>query len=288
MKKNLLASSVLLEVLRGYSVLDCGGKDVFFKHFYYCDYLALDEYEYKQFKVAVKNGIKTEEKLIETAISKNYWSKALEEKIQSLEWMISKSEQAASKITDNIQKLAFEKSISKQRDELSQLKNKRLSIVQYSAENCAAGKRSSKLLEESLFYDKEFYKPLQPEDLASVIDDFKIKLSQLNNEDNLLRAAFDNSFFDIFSMSYRDPLSIIKRDIFNITVLQKNLLGYAHLLLNKLKNVDMPEDVKRDPRKILEFSKSETDSAKKSEGVEDLREKMAKRGGKLKAEDLLS
>lgn len=288
MEKNLLASSVLLEVLRGYSVLECGNRDVFFKHFYYCDYLELDEYESKQLRIAKRSGIKTEEELIQNAISKNYWSNNLEEKIQSLQWMISKSEKASSKIKDNIQKAAFEKSIKKQRDELTELKNRRLAIVQYSAENCANSKRSSKLLKGSLFYDKEFSKPLAEEDLSLVIDDFKVKLSHLNSEDNLLRAAFESSFFDIFSMSYRDPLSIIKRDIFNITVLQKNLLAYANLLLNKLKNVDMPDDVKQDPKKILEFSKSEKDPEKTSEGVEDLREKMSKRGGKLKAEDLLS
>lgn len=288
MQKDLLISSILLEILRGYSILDCNGKDIYFKHFVYCEYLSLDEYEEQQVKEAVKDGIKTEEELIQNAVKSGFWSTALEEQTKSLEWTISKSQEAAKKITDNIQKAAFNRTIEKQEQQLQDLQLKRRRITQYSAENCASSKRSSKILRTSLFYDEDFTEPISEEDVKVVFGEFRKRLAELNDETNLVKAAYKSSFFDIFCFSYRDPMALIKKDLFTITVLQKHILSYANMILNKLKNVDMPDDVKRDPIKILKYSQSTEDDSKKTEGVEDLREKMAKRGGKLKAEDLLS
>jgi hypothetical protein len=65
-------------------------------------------------------------------------------------------------------------------------------------------------------------------------------------------------------------------------------LSYASALLNKLKNVDMPDDIKDDPLKIIKYVEPKTTDPDTTEGIEDIKAKMSKRGGSLKAEDLLS
>lgn len=286
---SLNLSLVLLEVLRGYSVFSAKGKKFYFKHFLVSENLALDEFEQEEFEQAQRDGIKSEKDLIKDAIEKKYWSKTFEDKIESLKWTINKAEIAASKINDNIQKQAFNSSIQKQRDELSDLELRRSNIIRYSAENCASHKKNIRLIETSVFLDKELTIAANLDEAYLIMPDLNKKLADLSNEHNLIKAAYINSFFELYSLSYRDPLALIKKDLFTITVLQKNLLMYASIILNRLKNVDMPEDIKNDPIKIIKYQKSDDSSgAKKSEGIEDLREKMSRNNGQLKAEDLLS
>jgi hypothetical protein len=75
----------------------------------------------------------------------------------------------------------------------------------------------------------------------------------------------------------------------DMTVFQKNLLVYANALLNKLKNVSIPENILDDPIKVLNYKEVEKDSGKKTSiGLDDLKEKSAKNGGELKPEDFLT
>ena len=64
-------------------------------------------------------------------------------------------------------------------------------------------------------------------------------------------------------------------------------MSYASVLLNKLQNYDIPDDVKEDALKLYNFQQKEDSSKedKVTEGVSDLRAKMAQNGGKLTAED---
>lgn len=288
MSQSLPISIILLDVLRGYSTLRKGNRKIFFKHFSYLDDLCLEEYEKEQFEHAVINGIKTEDQLIKEAISNNYWELQSEEKIKSLEWIVEKTENSIQKVSDNNQKKAFQKSVQKQKDELNALLKRRNSIIEYSAESFASGKRSYKLIEESLFVDDDLTKKANEEDYDDFIYLLRDRLQELSKEANLIKASYQGSFFDLFSLGYKDPFKLINRNLDNITLLQKRLLVYASILLNKLKNMNVPEEVRRDAMLLIDFNKEEeSQSEKKTEGVEDLRKKMAKRGGKLKAGDLL-
>lgn len=278
---------VLLDILRGYSILNLKDKCLYFRHFLVMDNLCLEEYEKNEFEKACLNGLKTEEQLLEDAIKKGFWDQASSDKISSLTWTIDKAEKAASKISDERQKKAFLKSVENQKIELQALNLKRGNIINYSAENCASHKKHTKLIHESIFYDKEFKQLASENDIFLAMADVKYKLEILTNDVNIIKAAFCNYFFDLFALSYRDPLSLIKKDSFSITSLQRHLLSYASALLNKLKNVDMPDDIKDDPLKIIKYVEPKTTDSDTTEGIEDIKAKMAKRGGSLKAEDLL-
>ena len=279
---------VLLDILRGYSILTLKDKRLYFRHFLVMDNLALEEYEKHEFEKACLNGLKTEEQLLEDAIKKGFWDKASADNISSLTWIINKAEKAASKISDERQKKSFLKSVEKQKIELQELNLKRGNIINYSAENCASQKKHTKLIHESIYYDKEFKQLASENDIFLAMADVKYKLEILTNDVNIIKAAFCNYFFDLFALSYRDPLSLIKKDSFSITSLQRHLLSYASALLNKLKNVDMPDDIKDDPLKIIKYVEPKTTDSNTTEGIEDIKAKMSKRGGSLKAEDLLS
>ena len=289
-KKSINASNILLDISRGYSVFEIGKETLYFKHPSNQNYLQNEEYYEKRLSQAKKRGISSEERLLKEAIKHNFWSVQKDEKLKSLEWTINKSNIAAEKITDNTQKNIFLQSIKKQEDELKSLEKEKLSITRDSAESLASQQRMFKMVEDHIYKDAGLSKKYKAKDeyAISIIIEIQNKISELSGKEQLLAAAFEPSFFDIYSVQYRDPLSIFNVDFYNITIFQRYLFSYASVLLNKLRNIEIPEEIRQDPLKIYNFNPDQSDKkgSKTTHGVEDMRSAM-QNNGKLSAEDLL-
>jgi len=283
----LNSSKILLDISRGYSILKTKTGVYYFKHPNNFESLQTEEFYEIAYQRAIKRGISSEDQLLERHTKLGNWSTAKEDKIKTLKWMIDKSEKACQDITDNTQRKVFENQINSQKKELSVLKDERQKLVGYSAESWASQQRMFKMIEDHIFEDKDFKKSVSIESNIAVIVDMHEKSNQLSSKNGLLAAAFDPSFFEIFSVQSHNPLSIFGVDFFSITIFQRYLLSYAAVLLNKLKNVDMPDEVKSDPVKIFDFNaNSKNKESKVSHGVDDLKNTL-KNKGKITAEDLI-
>jgi len=280
-------SSLLLDILRGYSKINHKYKDYYFKHFGVYDSLKLQEFELDCITEAKKKGIKGKDELLELAIKRGGWSKEEESLMKDLKWMIEKSKKASAKISDNNARKAFEDSIKKQVDQLAQLEAKKNQFTNHSAENLGKRKRANKEISLSLFYDKEMTRNVSEEDLFFLISEVNSRIQELTSVENLLKLAYESYFFDVYCLNYRNPNQILDTNIYKITIWQKSLLSYASVLLNKLKNLDIPDDIREDAVKVYNFQPKE-DGAKEdkvTEGISDLRAKMSQKGGKLTADD---
>lgn len=286
-RKEIESSLILLEIMRGYSRFTYNKKNYFFKHFRVYDSLKLVEFELDAFDSAIDSGIKSEEDLIKNGIKLNFWSEEEESSIKNLKWMISKSEAASSKIVDKNSRKAFDESIDKQRAELKELEDRRSSLVGHSAENLASRRKINEEVHRNLFKDEDLKIHVDKDDLHFLIPFIYDEMNKFSDQNNMLRAAFNSSFFDSYSLMSENPFQLFKSSIFEISIWQKNLLFYSSVLLAKLKNHDVPDDVREDPLKLYNFSPKDNDNSdnKVTHGVSDLRAKMAEKGGKLTAED---
>ncbi len=284
------ANSALLDIYRGHSVLNANGRIFYFKHFSILDTLKMEEEYEKYLLIAKKNGIKTEEELIDMAISQKKWSKAKEESQQSLRWSIDKLNETLKKISDTQMQKNVKASIEGKEKELESLALERKAITNYSAENFAEHKRMKYLLEISCFEDEACTTNLKEEDLLIAYFAFFEKLGELNERNFLLNVAFNTPFFELFSLNYRQPSVLFEKSGLNLTIFQRNLLVYANSLLNKLKSTTIPDGIANDPVKILDYSEetANTKASKVSHGIGDLVEKNKARGGTLKPEDFLT
>ncbi len=281
-------SKDLLDILRGYSILSCSGKDYFFKHFLFIEILELEEQQRLDIKDSIKNGIQKESKLIEKAIETGGWSKQEEDKISSLKWTIKKSTTAMSKIQDPKQREVFNAQIEGEREQLSKLQKKRNGIVSYSAESLAEVKKIQRMVSSCIFYDKKFKKRLGDDEPTGITATLFNRFAELNQRERILGASYHGGFFDTFAAQHRNPLQLFGSKFTDLTVFQKNLLALTNTLFNKIKNVSIPDEISDDPIKILEYEEKEEKESKVSHGVGDLKRKVAARGGELKAEDFLS
>ena len=282
-------SRTLFEIIRGHSLIDCDNKNYYFKHFTLLEILELDYLEELDIKKSVSSGIKKEKDLIAHAIKKGFWSVKEEEKIKSLEWTLKRSMTALGKIEDPKQKEIFKGQINNQEKELKDIREKRAKITSYSAEHASEVKKVKRMVASSIFLDENFKKKPETTDDNIIITTLLFqKFKELNNRDNILYASFYGGFFDLFAAQKGNSIELLGKTIQNITSFQKNLIVLSNALLNKIKNVKIPEDISDDPVKVMDYVEKDESQSKVSHGVDDLRARAKARGGELKAEDFLS
>ena len=119
-KKELVkkAEAVLLDIIRGYSILTTGNREFYFKHFTLLESLLFEEEYSQSLASAKKSGIKDEDSIIQEAIKSKKWSIQKEEEIKSLIWTIEKLSAAAKKISDRFQRKTAETSVKEKRAQL--------------------------------------------------------------------------------------------------------------------------------------------------------------------------
>lgn len=283
------AEIILLDILRGYSVLHAGSREFYFKHFSLLDSLMFEEEYNNSLASAKRSGIKDEAAIIKEAIKNKKWSIRKEEEVKAITWDIEKLGAASKKISDRHQRKRTEDDIQEKKDLLAQIQDERREVCSFSAESFAETKKVKKIIISSLYKDSSFLDRFDEQEAFSYSQYFFDKISDLNNSTFIATAAYNTSFFEVFSLNYRTPHVLLNRVGMEMTVFQKNLMVYANALLNKLKNVNIPEGILDDPIKVLNYKEIEKDSGKKtSVGLDDLKEKSAKNGGQLNPEDFLT
>ena len=278
----------LLDVVRGYSIITHLDKPCYFKHFSVIDLLELDYLQDIDIAESTRAGIKREKELLDLNIKRGSWSVAKEEKIKSLEWTLKKSMSALNKINDLAQRKIFYNQIESQERDLKNIRAERAQICSYSAEHLAEVKRVKRMTDGSVFWDKDFtQKPSKEEEIHLMVAMFA-RYRELNDREALLRASYFGGFFEIFAAQGVNSAQLIGATFCEMTGLQKSLIVLSNSLLNKIKNVSIPDEIAGDPVKIMDYEEQEEKDNKVSHGVDDLKMKMQARGGKLKAEDFLS
>jgi hypothetical protein len=292
MEKNEIkqkAHLALLDIIRGYSILNYSGGELYFRHFSLIESLQFDEFYQKTIESAKRSGIKDEELIIKDAIKNKKWTLEKEEQIKSLTWGIEKLSNASKKISDFFQRKTVENTINSQKEELLNLQSERREICCFSAESFSEVKKIKKILNCCIYTDESFSKNIEDEKSMSFASLVFEKINFLNNSDIIANAAYSAYFFELFSINYRNPHVLFKQQGLEMTIFQKNLVTYANAILSKLKNVEIPEAIYEDPVKILSYKKLEkSSSGKTSVGLDDLKEKSAKNNGQLNPEDFLN
>lgn len=290
-KKEILkkAEIVLLDIIRGYSIINAGSRELYFRHFTLLESLGFEEEYNKSLASAKRSGIKDEASIIQEAIKVKKWSVQKEEEIKSLIWSIDKLSAAAKKITDYFQRKSAENNVKSQQEELVKLQEARREVCSFSAESFAETKKIKKIIISSLYRDSSFEDRFEEQEAFSYSKEFFEKISLLNDSQIVAAAAYNTAFFEIFSLNYRTPHVLLNKVGMDMTVFQKNLMVYANAILNKLRNVSVPENILDDPIKVLNYKEMEKATGNKtSVGLEDLKEKSAKNGGQLNPEDFLT
>jgi hypothetical protein len=286
------SSSILLDIFRGYSIFNFLDKKIYFKHLTTVDFLKLEEKQRLYEEEAKRSGIKSEKELLDSAIDLGFWSELEQKKMEDLKWQVEKSEEATNKISDENQKKLFRKSFEKEKNEFIEIWQKKQKITNYSAEKHAQIKKTKGYYDVCFFKDKKLKNNYTYEEISSIPSEVFDRMSLFSDEKKMVYAAYDSLFFDIFVVQSSNPLRIFEKKINNITLYQSRLISLANILLNKIKNStkEIPKEVISDAYLLYNYKEKTSDEesrGKVTHGVDDLKEKMRKKG-KVTSEDFLS
>ena len=276
---------LLAEIIQGYSLFDNG---LVFKHPSVSERLNLPNLEKGSYEKGRELGFITKEENVKLSISIGRWSIEKDQEIKDLEWSVSAFKRQLGKLQDPSLKLEIEDKIKRDKQSLDALLLERKTCEGVSLEDYVSSKMPITLCQLEVFEDLSFSKPIDRELARKITSQYLKKNSELLDRDQLLKAVFISSFFDLFFI-YDSLYNIFSKSIYELTVFQRELLGYGRVLHSKLtKMADIPDSVKNDPVKLYLHKEK---GLEKTEVVETkVRDLVESAGGldNIKAEDKLT
>jgi len=270
---------ILSEIIQGYTPIEWEGITYYFKHPSVAKKLSEEPRIALVEKEAEDLGILSESELLDSAIENNLWSEEKEEEIKVLKWEIGKKK--AQKFQDPHYIESNKASIKRSEDELNILIKERESFTNYSSEHYSMLYGPISFCKEDVYLDKGFLNNVDEKLGKDLFEPYISQYNRLYNQDSLLRAAYNHSFFDlIFLTSEGSPMDIFGKTIYELTIFQKMLLIYGKVLNSKLKNYEVPDKFKKDAISLYNY---DPDKDKKEDGrkVKNFRKEMIENRGGL-------
>jgi hypothetical protein len=271
----MTGSTILTEIVDGYSEIEVQGRTLFFKHPSLADRFRLSKIEKKLKKRAEIAGLKTRKEILEDAKTKGVWTDLDEDSLESLDWLIKSRKKAKDSLSDPSERNNLEELIKRDEGELQSLFKKRERICDASLEDFVAVKTPLFLCQTEIFEDETFKTPIDSDTAKASINSYLDKWTELSNRENLLREVYSPMFFDLMFI-YGNLDSIFNKNVYEFTFFQKELLGYARILHSKLTRIsNIPDGVRKDPLKLYLYEEKMTEK----EVETNLRKTVESKGG---------
>ncbi len=314
---------IFRDVVRGFSTTTLEEDFVYIKHLTPHDQVELEEIEEKYFNIALRKGVPTEEDMLAYLKDEGQWTDKDEKFIQDKELFLENLRKAKTKLVlkSEIDKQAA--LIDKEQKLLDDKQIQKIGLIGNTCEKYAKDRLNDFYMIKSFFADDKLQEPLFNQDKFDELDNHDIKkvvykyneIFEGFSEENIQYTILED-FYNPYLSFAEDSMQFYGKAFCDLTYNQIRLIVYTRVFKNIFDmNENIPESIRKDPAKLLEFgssSKEEKDKAKdkltqgdggtlvgaKQEdydylGVEkptnaiSLHEEAKKKGGTLNMEDLM-
>lgn len=314
---------IFRDVVRGYSTAIIDEDFVYIKHLTPHDQVELEEIEEKYYKVAQKRGVPSEAEMMEFLKKEGQWSDKDDAIIQEKQGFLERLRTAKNKM---VLKSAIDKQaalIEKEEKELIEKNAQKANLLGNTCEKYAKDRMNDFYMIKSFYKDKDLSQVLFNEESYDELEDHDIKKYILNY--NHIFTAFDEEniqytiledFYSPYLSFAEDSMQFYGKAFCDLTYNQIRLIVFTRVFKNIFDtNENIPENIKQDPAKLLEFgssSKEEREKVKdklskgdagtlvgakdedyeylgikKPTGGKSLHDEAKKKGGKLNMQDLM-
>ena len=314
---------IFRDVVRGFSTTTLEEDFVYIKHLTPHDQVELEEIEEKYFNIALRKGVPTEEDMLAYLKDEGQWTDKDEKFIQDKELFLENLRKAKTKLVlkSEIDKQA--ELINKEQKLLDDKQIQKIGLIGNTCEKYAKDRLNDFYMIKSFFADDKLQEPLFNQDKFDELDNHDIKkvvykyneIFEGFSEESIQYTILED-FYNPYLSFAEDSMQFYGKAFCDLTYNQIRLIVYTRVFKNIFDmNENIPESIRKDPAKLLEFgssSKEEKDKAKdkltqgdggtlvgaKQEdydylGVEkptnaiSLHEEAKKKGGTLNMEDLM-
>lgn len=262
------------DISRGYSVVFLKGKRLFIKHLSHHEQVDLDVL-YKSFlDIGIKEGLDTEKDKLKSLAEEEVWTDKDETELEEIKKVIERLAIGKKNIYLSSDLSRQNEEIKKEEQKYLKKKIERDRFLGLTAEAYAEKKINEHYIIESFYLDASFVnKFFTEESFEEVTDGGLQEMIRFYNEeidvvsDRNIKHLSIQEFFQVYwSLSTEDLSSFFGRPICNLTYFQIKLGSYARMFKNILEKAEnLPEDVRTDPEKLLDYVRTGENAKKRME-----------------------
>jgi hypothetical protein len=314
---------IFRDIVRGYTTTILEDEFVYIKHLTPHDQVELEEIEEKYYKSAQRRGVPTEKEMLEYLKEEGQWTEE-DEKI------IAQKTLYLDNLKTALNKLILKKDVDRQKGIiekesllLKEKTNQKYNLIGNTCEKYAKDRLNDFYVIRSFFKNKDLTEPLFTQDEYDELESRDIKKVVLTynelfegfNEESIQYTILEDFYHPYLSFA-EDSVQFYGKPFCELTYNQIRLIVYTRVFKNIFdNNENIPESIRKDPAKLIEFgssSKEERDKAKdkldkgdggtivgakqedydrlgvkRTSGSISLHEEAKKKGGTLNMEDLM-
>ncbi len=257
------------DILSGFSSTEIDEKKAYIKHFDLQTQTIIDNYYHEVFSKARKKGLLTEQESIEEVLQSGAWTQKEEDQLRISRAGLAKLQEGIASAISEAMADSMQGALQETKNKIAELENKRSSLITNTCEQIAERRSSDLIIRYSFykenkkdpFFSEQEFDMLDRKDLAELVSLYNKAVTPLSAE-NIQSISIADFFTSYYSIAQEDLGDFFRKPIHELTYFQVNLLNYAKLFSNILKNLDPPDHIKDNAQKLLSFAKTEAKKRK--------------------------
>lgn len=254
---------IFFSIVRGFSEFYWEKNHFFIKHLNFLDSAAIESKKQNYLDNLKSRGIVSYQEKLDYLISKNFWSKEKDNKIEEIKSFLVNLHHTKKKYAAKKDKLLVQKDIDNYSGQLFDLTLEKNKLMGITAENQAEKKSNEFYIFDSLykstdlkekFYTEKEFDELEEKDILELTKLYNDKMS-IFSDINLKKISLMPNFFNIFVLSNDNFVNLFGRPLIEMTFYQIEIIQNARNYHNLLKNSEMqpPPEVLSDYEKLVDW-----------------------------------
>jgi hypothetical protein len=249
------------DIKNGFSEIKVLENLFYLKHLSLEDQVDIDQIYDHYFDEAKNRGVPTNDETLKRLIEEKQWSTKQESLIKQEEDFIDNlnKQKKSLYLKSEIQRVNAD--IESGQKRLYDLKNTKASFFNRTAESYAEERVNDFYILKCLYKDKKLsqqafeedqFDNIDSETLTSIIKQYSEVYKNIN--DNTIQYLVLQDFFNLYMPFAENPTEFFGKSVCELTYNQVKLLIYARFFKNVFQQNDkMPQDIKNDPDKIIDY-----------------------------------
>lgn len=273
--KPVFYQKLFRDICRGYSTSTHEDKYFYIKHLHFSDYIELNEEEEVLKEKALKKGLLSEKQTLLNLDKDKIWTAEDDSFIENHTIYIDNLKKTKSQLLLSKEKESYQKIIDSECEILNKKKETKFNLLKNTAESFAKSRFSDHYIYYVLYNDISFSKKPWTKDEFDHLSHKEIfDLINIHNEyqKNFSEENIQNLILQEFFLPYM-YIAENSSELFGVsahlmTQLQLSVIMHSKIFKNIFdNNSDIPEEIKKDPEQLLEFSSNSKTKEKNKENL---------------------
>ena len=258
-------SNVTIVPHKGSAMYDTNREEMscYAKHFGFFDQIELDKKYDGSYEKALKNELPTHEQMLTNLEESGQWTREEESDYIQKKSFLDSLRKTKTKLVVPSQVETVQQSIDKTSGEVEKMAHTKRTLFGTTCEDYATSQLNSQTIIFCMYKDEELTIPLFSKEDQEYLDNLDIGTMvgayntavEVLSIDNIKKLSISSFFTSYFSLVEEAPYAFFnKKNVYDLTFYQLNLLSYGKVLRSIIRNTQPPEHIMEDADKLIDWS----------------------------------